>query len=160
MRLVASPASSWAPSPDTVTIGSPSVSSSISFVRSTARPKQSNPGPRFATVAGTSTRSLTASQAELRGHRLGIGGDDGRTGGERHGPVGGLEGVAGEDAPHGGAGGLEPEQPGGTLDHAVGRVFRIPQPVARDVAGVADRRAVEVRGPAQRVADLERARLL
>ena len=45
--------SSSAPSPSHVTPGSASVSIVTSLHRSSASPKQSNPGPRFAEVAGT-----------------------------------------------------------------------------------------------------------
>ena len=64
---------SSAPSPSQDTPGSASVSTVTSLHRSSARPKQSNPGPRFADVAGTRTVTI-ALQAELGGDDRGSAG--------------------------------------------------------------------------------------
>ena len=57
-RSEPSVASSPAPSPSHETVGGSSVATTTSLHSSSARPKQSNPGPRFAEVAGTRTEGL------------------------------------------------------------------------------------------------------
>ena len=104
-----------------------------SFHRSSARPKQSNPGPRFAEVAGTRAVSFTASEAELRGDGRGVGGDGRglRRAGDR--PLRVLQTVTGQHADHGGAArelpvGVQVEQAGDAR-----RARRLgEQPLARD----------------------------
>ncbi len=77
-RFVASVGSVPAPAPTTSTLTvSPSTNlASIRSTRSSARPRQSNPGPRFALVAGTSTvtverrrRSGPRACGHVRGHQ-------------------------------------------------------------------------------------------
>ena len=55
---------------------------------------------------------------------------------------------------------LEAPHPRGPRGEAVGGVLAVALPVGGDVAGVADRQAVDVGGVAERVDDLERRRLL
>ena len=68
-RLVAVWASSSFPSPSTSTPGSASVSTTNWFQRSSASARQSNPGPRLATVAGARARSFTRRPVRARAPR-------------------------------------------------------------------------------------------
>ena len=81
---------------------SPSVTSS-SFQRSSATAAQSNPGPRFADVAG----ARTSSRRGLR-DRIGVGFDRDRRGGMCGGALGILEPVAGDHAHDSGPAGARP----------------------------------------------------
>src|SRR4029079_4127347 len=114
---VPSVGSSPAPCPSHVTPCAASVSTVTSFHRSRAKPKQSNPGPRLAEVAGTRAVSFTTSQAELSGDGRRVRRDGRGLRGAGDGPLRILEPVSGQHADHGGAPrelpvGVEVEQTG------------------------------------------------